>query len=240
MAKSEAALDPTAGIDRPLRVLELLAETVRVFSERFWTALGLGLFVALTLLLGFSTSHAAGFVAVLAVAFTAAWAVAARIVAGDAFRTAWSHALRRASVLAPLAFIVAVPFALGRIDPLLMILAILWLALTGFSIPVAVIEHDPGRQRSWLAELQWTLARSVTLARAGFMHVVATVGIYVLLYILIGGLLVQALLGFASNGALISMLLAQLVLAPCFFFGLSILYYDQNARARTSTPKPGM
>ena len=238
MAKGEVALDPTAEIDRPLRILELLAETVRVFSDRFWTSLGLGLFVALTLLLGFATSHAAGFVAVVAAAFTVAWAVAARIVAGDAFRTAWSHALRRALALLPLVLIVAVPFALGRIDPLLMLFAILWLALTGFSIPVTVLEHHPERARSWPGELKWTLARSVALARAGFMHVVGTVTVYVLLYVLVGGLLVQALLGFSSNSALISILLAQLVLAPCFFFGLSILYYDQNARSRASTPKP--
>lgn len=235
MAKSEAALDPTAEIDRPLRLLELLAETARVFSERFWTSLGLGLFVALTLLLGFATSHAAGFVAVVATAFTITWAVAARVVTGDSLRDAWSFSLRRVPALLPLGFIVAVPFALGRIDPLLMLLAILWVSLTGFSIPVSVLEHDSSRRRGWFDELQWSLARSVKLARAGYLHVAGSVAVYVLLYVLVGGLLVQALLGFASNGALISMLLAQLVLAPCFFYGLSILYYDQNARSREST-----
>jgi len=111
-------------IDRPLKLGEVLTETVRLYGERIWTALGLGLFVALTLLLGAATGNFVGFVAVFSLAFTAAWAAAARLVAGDRFREAWAQVVLRAPVLLVLTFIVSVPFALSRIDPLLLLLAV--------------------------------------------------------------------------------------------------------------------
>jgi hypothetical protein len=60
----------------------------------------------------------------------------------------------------------------------------------------------------------------------------------VILYVLVGTLLVQALLGFAENGELASVLLAQVVLAPFFFIGLSVLYFEQTARALSSPRHP--
>jgi hypothetical protein len=42
--------------------------------------------------------------------------------------------------------------------------------------------------------------------------------------------------GFADNGQVIATALVQVVLAPFFFIGLSVLYYEQQARAAVSSP----
>jgi hypothetical protein len=215
-------------IERPLKLGEVLAETVRLYGERIWTSVGLGLFVALTLLLGAATGHFAGFVAVFSLAFTAAWAVAARLVAGDRFGEAWAQVALRAPVLLVLTFIVSVPFALSRIDPLLLLLAVFWLGLTGFAIPVAMLEREDG---GWHRQLGFVLQRSVTLARAEYLHAVGIAAALVIVYILFGQILLQALLGFADNGRLASTVLVEIVLAPFFFIGLSVLYFEQSARA---------
>jgi hypothetical protein len=61
--------------------------------------------------------------------------------------------------------------------------------------------------------------------------VAALIGVYLVIGILIG----VALVGFADNGRLVAVALAQVVLAPLFFLGLSVLYYEQRARAVVSS-----
>ena len=45
------------------------------------------------------------------------------------------------------------------------------------------------------------------------------------------------LTGFGENSRAVAVLLAQVVLAPLFFLGLSILYFEQKARAVSSRPR---
>lgn len=218
-------------IDRPLKLGEVLAETVRLYGERFWTAAGLGVFVALTLLLGAATGNFVGFVAVFSLAFTAAWGTAARVVAGDRFGKAWAQVALHTPVLLALTFVVSVPFALSRIDPLLLVFAVFWLGLTGFAIPVAVLEHDEG---GWYRQLGFVLGRSLALARAEYLHAVGIAAALAIVYILVGQVLLQALLGFSDQGRLAATVLVEIVLAPFFFIGLSVLYFEQKARALSS------
>ena len=49
-------------------------------------------------------------------------------------------------------------------------------------------------------------------------------------------MLAVGLVGFADNGRVIAAALVQVVLAPFFFIGLSVLYYEQRARAAVSSP----
>ena len=42
--------------------------------------------------------------------------------------------------------------------------------------------------------------------------------------------------GFADNGGLAATTLVQIVLAPFFFLGLSVLYFEQKARALYPRP----
>ena len=219
-------------IDRPLRLGEILAETVRIYGERLWPGLGIGLLVGLAYVAA-GAVHAVGGVAIVAAAFTLAYAAAARLVAGDSFGEAWAQVGLRLPALAVLAFVVAVPFAVAAGYLFLVILAVGWLALTGFAIPVAMLERTPA-ELGWLPRLSYALQRSVTLARTQYLHAAGVAAALVLIYILVGVLLSGALSGFADNSRFAALVLVQIVLAPFFFLGLSVLYFEQQARALSS------
>ena len=51
----------------------------------------------------------------------------------------------------------------------------------------------------------------------------------------LGTLIGVSLIGFADNGGIAAAALVQLVLAPFFFLGLCVLYYEQRARAAVSS-----
>jgi hypothetical protein len=223
-------------VDRPLALGELLAETTRLYSARFSAALGLGAVVGGALFVGILTGHVVGFVGLLSVTFTAAYAVAARLVSGDRFGEAWAQVALRAPVLLVLTLVVSLPFAIGRIDPVLFIFAVLWLALMGFSIPVAVVERDY-ESRGSLGQLGFALWRSVSLARAEYLHALGVAAALAVSYVLFSALLAGALAGFAENSERAASVLAQIVLAPFFFLGLAVLYFEQRARA-VSSPRP--
>lgn len=222
-----------APVDRPLKLGELLAETVRIYRERVWAAFGLGVFVAATLGLGVLTGHPVSYLAIVGLAFTGSLAAAARLVSGDSFAEAWAQTALRLPTLLVLTLIVSIPFALGRIDPLVLLFAVAWLAVTGFSIPVAVVEPDP-EAGSWFTRLAYALRRSIALARAEYLHAAGVAAALVLVYVFVGRFLAAALIGFAENGELAAALLVQIPLAPFFFFGLAVLYFEQRARALSS------
>jgi hypothetical protein len=220
-------------IDRPLSLGELLAETAHVYRERASAALGLGGVVAAALLSVSVVQATAGRVLIVALVFTGAYAAASRVAAGDRFAEAWAQTALRGPVLLALMVPVAVPFALGRFDPLLLFLAVFWLALTGFSIPVAMLERDPTAE-SALGRLGYSMRRSITLARVHFFHAAGVIAALMLIYILVGDLLARTLVGGADTGLFGAFLLVQVVLAPFFFLGLAVLYFDQRARALSS------
>jgi hypothetical protein len=220
--------------ERPLRVSEIFAESMRLYGERTWAVLGIGAVQALTFVLAILAGRAGGFV-VLAASFTLVFAAAARIVAGDGFGEAWGQVAVRLDVLAPLGFVVAVPFAATFGYLVLLPVAIAWLALTSFAIPVAMLERDRVAE-GWFARLGYALRRAITLARAGYWHAVAVAAALVLVYLVFGVLLANLLVGFAENSGDVAVILVQLVLAPFFFCGLSVHYFDQRAR-RAEAPR---
>jgi hypothetical protein len=219
-------------IDRPLKLSELLAETVHLYGQRFVSALGLGLPVAGAFVATLYT-HAALDVVVVSIAFTATYAAAARFAAGDGIGEAWAQTLLHLPTLIVLTVVVAVPFALAVGQLFLLLVAVAWLGLTGFSIPVTMLEREPGSQ-SWFERLSSSLHRSVTLARAELLHAVGVVAALVIVYVVLGVVLAAALAGFAENDETVAVAIAQVVLAPLFFLGLSVLYFEQKARALSS------
>ena len=219
-------------IERPLALGEVLAETLRLYGERIWSALGLGEVTACSFLVASLAPPAAG-VAIVALAFTATYAAAARVIAGDGFREAWSQVVLRLPVLLILTFVASLPFALALGQLLLLLFAVAWLALSGFSIPVAMVERER-EAGGWLAPLGFSLHRSIALARAEYLHAAGVIAALVVIYILVGAILGAALVGFAENGRFAALALVQVVLAPFFFFGLSVLYFEQRARAISS------
>lgn len=219
-------------IDRPLGLGEVLAETVRVYGERLWAALGLGLFVGVAFLVT-ALTHPAADVVILSPVLALAYAACARVVSGDSFTEAWAQVGLRLPVLLVLAFVVVVPFAIAASYLLLLLVAAAWLALVGFSIPVAMLERD-SEPRGWLQRLAYALRRSLALARAEYVHAAGVSAALVLLYVLLGTLLAQMLVGFAESGRIPALILVQVVLAPFFFIGLTVLYFEQSARTLSS------
>jgi hypothetical protein len=219
-------------VERPLKLGELLAETVRIYGERFWAAVGVGAVVAgATVVAGI---HPVVEVVVLALAFTGAYAAAVRLAAGDSFTEAWAQVGVRVPILVLLTFFVALPFALALGLPLLIIIAVAWLAFVGFSVPVAMLEESEATGR--VARVGYVLNRTIALARAEYLHAAGVVAALVILYIACSFVLGVALIGFADAGPVAVKALIQLVLAPFFFLGLSVLYFEQRARAALSSP----
>ncbi len=223
-----------APVERPLRLSEVLAEAIRVYAERFWAAIGLGaVFGAVVLLAGFVPELVA--IPILAVAFTVAWAAATRLVAGDSFAEAWSQVAVRAPSLAVFTVTASLPFALAVRQLFLIVFAVAWLALMGFSIPVAVAERAP-EGLDFVHRLGFGLQRSIRLARAEYFHAFGVMAALVLVYVFAAGLLVVLLIGFAENSGGAALTLVTIVLAPFFFLGFAVLYFDQRARADGGRP----
>ena len=220
-------------LERPLSAGEVLAETTRLYGDRIGPVAAVGVFVMAAYVLATQINPLVG-VVVLLLTQTAALAIASRLVAGDALDEAAAQTVLRAPVLLVLAFVVFLPFVVIGQFLLLLLFAAAWLALAGFAIPVVMLEPQGG---SPLARLSRPLQRTIQLARVEYVHAVGVVAAMVIAYVLFGRLLEGLLVGAAGVSALSARALVQLVLAPFFFLGLAVLYFDQNARALSSPGK---
>jgi hypothetical protein len=197
----------------------------------------MGFFLAGALLLGSLVGHLLTLIAIVAPAVTATFAVASRTALGDPAREAWAQVGLRAPVLLPLAIVVSVPFVLGIVDVVVLVFSVAWLAFVGLSIPVAMIEKPPEGTR-WYEHVGYALARATELARKEYLHVLGITAALVLIYAILGPILTGLLTGFGDNGTLVASVIANGVIGPFFFLGLSLLYFEQKVRALSSPPKP--
>jgi len=221
--------------DRPLALGELISETVRIYTQRPWAAVGLGLVQGGAHLLAALTPDLLD-VLVVALASTAIFAAAARLVSGDTVAEAWAQVGLRSPVLLVLTFVVTVPALIAIPIYYLLIIGALWVALMCFSIPVAMLERDPDLKNAF-DRIAYSLVRSIRLARAEYLHALGVVAALLMIYLVVGAALGAALIGFAENGMLVAAVLVRAVLAPFFFLGLSVLYFEQRARAAVSSPR---
>lgn len=220
--------------DRPLPLGELISETIRIYTQRPWAAIGLGLVEGGAFLLA-RVSPVLFQVFILALAFAATYAAASRLVSGDSFAEAWAQVGVRAPTLVVLTFVVAVPAVITLQELFLLVIGGLWLALMGFSIPVAMLERDPAVKNSF-DRIAHSLLRSLRLARAEYLHALGVIAALIMINVVFGFALGVALVGFAENGAVVAAVLVRIVIAPVFFLGLSVLYFEQRARAAVSSP----
>jgi hypothetical protein len=216
---------------RPLTLGEIFAQTTHLYGERIWAAGGIGLIAAAAFIVRAYVGDVAG-IPVIAISITAAWAIAARVVIGESLGEAAAQAAVRSPALLVLAVVAAVPFAVALSQLFLVLVAVAWLALMGFSIPIAVVEQPPDDR--FVHRVGFALHRSIDLARAEYLHAVGVVAALVMGVFVVGAFLYLSLRGFAENGDLAAGALTQVVLAPFFFLGLSVLYFDQRARALSS------
>jgi hypothetical protein len=219
--------------DRPLKLGELLAETIRIYGDRLWAAIGLGLMYA-GVLLGAAIVHVALYYVVTAIMFTMASGVAVRLVAGDTFGEAWAQVLVRFPVVLMLAAVVGLPFALAGYLSVLFIVIAFWLGLTAFAVPAAMVEQTRGSAGTFQTAAN-ALERTIALARLDYLHATGMVAALLIVNFVFGILLANLLVGFADNGEIVALAIVQVVLAPFFFLGLAVLYFEQRARAAVSS-----
>ena len=228
---------PAVTIDRPLGLTELLAETVRLYGQRIWAVVVMGLVLAGALVAASLIGHLLVEVAIVSPLVTACYAVATRIALGDPATEAWAQVGVRLPALLVLTIVVSVPFVLGIVDVVILIFSVAWLAFVGLSIPVAMAEQPPGGA-NWYGLVAYSITRGSDLARAEYLHVVGICAALTLIYAILGPVLAVLLTGFADNGTLAASAISSGVIGPFFFLGLSLLYFEQKARAGRSRSDP--
>lgn len=222
-------------VDRPLGLSEILAEAIRLYGERLAAALVVGAVFTATLFVGVLV-HPVVWVVLATLGFGAAYATACRLVAGDSLVEAWSQVLLRAPVLLPLFVAVVLPFTVTLYYGILVLVGAAWLALSGFAIPVAMLEAERGGESAF-TRLGFAFDRSVQLARVHYLHALGVIAALLVIELLFSQILIRLLLGFADNTAAVSALLAGVVLWPLVFLGLTVLYFEQRTRVTTGTPQ---
>jgi hypothetical protein len=202
-----------------------VAEAIRLYQANWQKALALGVAPAVV---GVAAVEVGGWAAVLlgagvgSLVQTGAYLVACSIVGGVGLRS------RRAltAYIAGVLVFIPVPF----LSVLFILPALVWLALLGLVVPVALIEGLPFRR---------TFARAVELARADYVHVLGTLATLAILTLVCQGVVAFSLREFSDQTERLAAVLAAMVLAPLLFLGAAVLYYDQEARWRVRTAAVG-
>lgn len=196
---------------------QLVAESIRLYGQRFWAALALGILPAALTLLAAQLPRTARLIvtptvgaAVLSVSFVGA----SCIVLG-----------RR-----PPLRVLAVPFGAGLVAfapvPFLVFLFVLpalaWLAFVGLAVPAAIAER---------LGLRAALVRGTKLARVDFVHALGSLATLAIVAFLTQSVLFFLLRGTGKATLWTASFLADLVIAPLVFLGFALLYVDQAARS---------
>jgi len=222
---------------------QLVAETVRLYRERFWPSLALGVPPALLdLVVQLLPQHLqlqvpAG-VGAGSVLMTISFIGAAVIVSGvRPSRKAIWNAFVCGLLIWPPAALLPLLFALsGNIWITLIGLALpslAWLAYVGLSVPAAVIED---------LDFRHAIGRGMELGRVDFVHVLGGLATLVIGFALTKGVLFALLHGQAKVQIVSAAFAADLVISPILFLGAALLYVDQKARLdklAPATPKGG-
>jgi hypothetical protein len=205
---------------------QLVGEAFRLYGRRFWRALALGIGpVAVAVVVNALPSPgnlifaATGGAVVLALCY-----LAACLLAGEVQLTRTSVAT--AFVAGVLVF-VPVPF-LARI---LIFPAVVWLALFGLAVPIALYE------RRRLGE---SLGRAVTLARADFVHALGSLATLAIVGFVSALALSSLLVQFGDQARSTAALLPLFLISPLIFLGAAMLYFDQAARVAPAGLREGL
>lgn len=202
---------------------QVVAESIRVYRDRFWAVLPLGLpvLVVSQITVGLRTLSQALVLAVFGPLMAAAYARASALV-GETSMTPGAAA--RAVAIGALVWAPA-PF----LTLLFVLPALAWLALVGLVVPVLIIER---------LSVRAAFRRAVALARADYIHALGSLATLVIIVGLVRLMLVLLLRDLGDAGERAAIGLADLVLSPLLFLGGAILYVDQAARVRSgSRPK---
>jgi len=194
-----------------------VAESVRLYQRRFWPSLALGLGPGAT---GVAIAALRGWPALVFAVTGGALLMTGSYVGATAI-AADLHPDRRSLLVALAGGVVAflpVPFLVRWY----VLPAIVWLALTGLVVPVALVE----RRGLWGAFL-----RALRLARVDYVHAFGSLVTLAIVSLLTSSVLFFLLRGQAAAALEVAAFLALLIISPLLFLGAALLYYDQAARA---------
>ena len=197
---------------------QLVAESIRLYGAHFFRALPLGLLVAVInqLALGVGREETALVLVLAAPVFSGAFAYATRLV------TPVEPPVRAWVVAVGVGSFIFVPAAL--FFPWFAIAAVLWLALIGLAVPVAMLEG---------MSFAGSLRRGLELGRVDYVHAAGSLATLVILFFLTRLGLALLLESQADNTVRTAIFLADTALAPLLFLGGALLYVDQEARLRS-------
>lgn len=195
---------------------QLVAETIKLYGERFFAALPLGIAIGALDVVAFGHT--------VLVQTALMWAFAPLLTAsyvwGSSLVTRVPLTRRSALVALAAGLVVFVPFpVLMRI---FVVPGLALFALAGLAVPAAVVERLGVRA---------ALRRGVELGRADFGHALGGVFTLALVYIVSRYALLFLLRTQSDQTQQVAGFLADLVLAPLVFLGPALLYGDQVARA---------
>ena len=109
--------------------------------------------------------------------------------------------------------------------------AVVWLAFLGLSVPVALYEGKG---------LQESLVRSVSLARADFVHALGSLAALAVVGFVSALALSSLLIQFGDQARSTAALLPLFLVSPLLLLGAAQLYFDQAARVAPSGLRKGL
>jgi hypothetical protein len=189
---------------------------MRLYGRRFWAALALGVGPLIVVLVVNALPGRTGLVflatggaVVLTVCYVLASSIAAEV-------RPEGRSLLTALVLGTLVF-APVPFlTVSLVFP-----GLIWLALFGLAVPVALIERRGLRQ---------SIGRSLSLARADFVHALGSLAALVIVGFISAVCLAFLLGQFGEQSRDLAALIPLILVSPLVFLGAALLYFDQAAR----------
>ena len=216
---------PRAGEPRPAAlppaertVGQLVAESIRIYGERFRWALLLGLSPAILAVVAANVSRTVAFALAptLSAVLVSASYVGACVLVLE--RRPSNRRLALAWIVGWVVF-VPVPFlAVAFVLP-----ALAWLAAVGLVVPVLVVEDLQPRE---------ALRRAWQLARADYVHVLGSLATLAIVVFLTQTVLAFVLRGAGGVAVSTAFFLANVVISPLIFIGSALLYVDQSARVK--------
>jgi hypothetical protein len=195
---------------------QVVGETIRLYGERFWASLAVGVGPAVVTAVSAQTSRSFALLfgsTAGAVLLAAAYVGAAHI---GARRPLEPRAALPAAVCALVLFVPLPALALLYGLP-----ALVWVLLVGLAVPAAVAERRGAGE---------SLARGPALLRADPVHALFSLVTFIVLVLLAQSVLFFLLRGFGESAARVAAFLATLVISPLILLGGSLLYVDQAAR----------
>jgi hypothetical protein len=205
---------------------QLVGEALRLYGRRFWKALALGLgpVVVAIAINALPSPQNLIFAATGGAIVVTLCYVGACLLAKDVVTT--RRSLLVAVIVGSLVF-APVPF-LTRI---LVFPAVVWLAFLGLSVPVALYEGKG---------LQESLVRSVSLARADFVHALGSLAALAIVGFVSALALSSLLIQFGDQARSTAALLPLFLISPLLLLGAAQLYFDQAARVAPSGLRKGL